>query len=174
MNKEKEIRLELCRLRGKICRGDESELWIWVIPNSLACSQRPLRDHYRFGGRNPLPAEARPEVERWVDRVVNAGFLAVISLLEEAQHERYYVRGGLNLHPGGLYGYFESRGLLVVRVPCADYQRPSEDQMKQVLDAFNRLPKPVLLHCSAAIDRTAPIAVYIYKSKERPDKLHRR
>ena len=162
---EQEIRGELSRLRKQIRSGDESELWIWVIPCRLACAQRPLRDHMQFGGRTPLPVEARPAVESWVDRVVDAGFRTVISLLEEAQHERHYIRGGLSLHPDGLYGYYESRGLWVATVPCTDCQRPSEDQMRQVLDAFRRLPKPVLLHCSAAIDRTAPVAAYICASE---------
>lgn len=165
MKKVQAIRKDLSRLREQIKRGDESEFWIWVIPGRLACAQRPLRDHMKFGGRDPLPAEARPEIERWVDRMVKDGFRSVISLLEEAQHKRYYVRGGIDLHPGGLYGYYEARGLQVETVPCTDYQRPSKGQKRQVLDAFRQLPKPVLLHCSAAIDRTAPIAVYICEAE---------
>jgi hypothetical protein len=42
----------------------ESELIVWVIPSALACSQRPLRDHPQFGGRSPLPPEAKLEVVR--------------------------------------------------------------------------------------------------------------
>ena len=165
MKREQEITGELRRLREQVHSGNESELWIWVIPCRLACAQRPLRDHVQFGGRTPLPAEARLAVERWVDRAVDAGFRAVISLLAEAQHERYYIRGGISLHPGGLYGYYESRGLQVANIPCTDFQRPSEYQMRQVWDSFRRLPKPVLLHCSAAIDRTAPVAAYICESE---------
>jgi hypothetical protein len=164
MKREREIRGELSRLRERIRNGDDAEPWAWVIPCRLACAQRPLRDHMKFGGRTPLTVEARLAVERWVNHMLNAGFQSVISLLEEAQHERYYIRGGINLHPGGLYGYYESCGLQVVAVPCTDYQRPPEHQMRQVLDAFHRLPKPVLLHCSAAIDRTAPVAAYICES----------
>ena len=33
--------------------------------------------------------------------------------------------------------------------------------MQKVLKAFDVLPKPVLLHCSAGMDRTAPVAAYI-------------
>jgi len=161
VNRTQEIRDELRRLREQIGRGDESELWIWAIAGCLACSQRPLRDHIKFGGRTPLPDNARGEVVRWVDRVVEAGFRSVISLLEEAQHDRYYVRGGINLHPCGLYGYYKSRGLRVKTFPCTDYRPPSEERMRRILDAFRRIPKPVLLHCSAGIDRTAPVAAYI-------------
>jgi len=42
-----------------------------------------------------------------------------------------------------------------------DYRRPPEGAMQEVDRAFNELPKPVLLRCSAAIDRTAPVAAYI-------------
>lgn len=162
----KDIREELQRIRRQLRQGDESEIWIWVIRKRLACAQRPLRDHPKFGGRNPLPTEARCLIEAWVDRILEAGFQAVISLLEEAQLERYYVRGGLGLHPDGLLGYYRCRGLEVVHIPCSDYQRPSDDQMHQALEAFFCLPKPILLHCSAGIDRTSPVAAYLCKHDE--------
>lgn len=93
------IQAELSRLRTKISSGDETELWMWVLPQQLACAQRPLRDLLPYGGRTPLPLEARPLVQAWVQRVLAGGFRSIISLLEEAQLDRYYVRGGLNLHP---------------------------------------------------------------------------
>lgn len=160
------IRNELRRLRQQIGAGDESELWVWAVPRRLACAQRPLRDHPRFGGRTPLPREARPFVESWVDRVVESGFQSVISLLEVAQLDRYYARGGIDIHPHGLLGYYEARGLNVASIPCTDYQRPTDEQLRQALDAFRRLPKPALLHCSAGIDRTAPVAAYICECDE--------
>jgi len=159
---ERCIRNDLKRLRKRIKDGDESKLAIWVIPGELACSQRPLRDHPRFGGRTPLPPEARPLVAAWVDWMINEFRIkSVICLLEETQLDRYYVRGGLGLDERGLLGYYESRGLEVRHFPMIDYQRPAEDQMRQVLAAFDELPKPVLLHCSAAIDRTTPVAAFI-------------
>jgi hypothetical protein len=163
------IQSELRRIRRQLRSGDESEVWICVIPGRLACAQRPLRDHPEFGGRRPLPPAARPLVESWVGRVVEAGFRSVISLLEVAQLDRYYVRGGINLHPHGLLGYYESRGLSLESIPCIDYQRPTDAQMSQVLKAFRRLPKPVLLHCSAGIDRTAPVAAFLWEKDERAD-----
>jgi hypothetical protein len=85
----------------------------------------------------------------------------VISLLEIAQLERHYVRGGLDLHPEGLLGYYRSHGLAVESVPCTDYQSSTAEQKQEVLSTFRHLPGPVLLHCSAAIDRTAPVAGFI-------------
>ena len=162
----KTIRSGLERIRAQIYGGDEAEIWIWVIPERLACAQRPLRDNPRFGGGPgrrppPLPPEARPFAEAWVDRVIQAGFRSVISLLEVAQLEHHYVGGGLNLHPEGLLGYYRSRGLVVESIPCTDYQTPTVLQKQQVLDAFQRLPKPVLLHCSAGIDRSSPAAAFL-------------
>lgn len=160
------IQRELWSIRRQLRAGDESEMWIWVIPGSLACAQRPLRDHPEFGGRSPLPPAARPLVESWVDRVLEAGFRSVLSLLDVTQLDRYYVRGGINLHPHGLLGYYESRGINVESIPCTDYQRPTDTQMGQVLAAFRRLPKPVLLHCSAGIDRTALVAAFLWRENE--------
>lgn len=156
------IRTELSRLRFQVGASNESELWIWVLSMQLACAQRPLRDLPPYAGRTPLPIEAKPLVQAWVHRVVTGGFRSVISLLEEAQLDRYYVRGGLNLHPHGLLGYYESQGLQVKNLPCTDYQRPPKERMAQALDAFHHMPHPILLHCSAGIDRTAPVAEYIF------------
>lgn len=158
---ERRIRDELWLIREKISEGDESEIVVWAIEGQLACSQRPLRDHPDFGGRDPLPPAARPLVIDWVERMKQLGIRSVICLLEDRQLDRYYVRGGLNLHERGLLGYYESQGLEVRRFPATDYQRPQEALMRLVLEAFDALPKPVLLHCSAAIDRTAPVAAFV-------------
>lgn len=162
----KQIRSELKRIREQIYQRDESEIWIWVIPDRLACAQRPLRDNPQFGGGPgkhppPLPPEARPLVEGWVDRIIEGGFRSVISLLEVAQLQRHYVRGGIILHPDGLLGYYRSRGLLVESIPCTDYKTPTAERLCRVLEAYQLLPGPVLLHCSAGIDRTAPVAAFL-------------
>ena len=133
-----DLRRELNRIRGQIKRGDESELIIWVIPSVLACSQRPLRDHPQFGGYNPLPPEARHEVVGWVRRVKALGIRSIVCLLEPRQLDRYYIRGGLNLHPGGLLGYYEECGFNVAHFPLTDYQRPTNTVMNQVLQEFKR------------------------------------
>ena len=158
---ERGIRSKLEWIRNQICSGHESEIAVWVIPGKLACSQRPLRYDPRFGGRKPLPPEAKPLVIKWVERVKEMGIRSIICLLEDRQLDRYYVRGGLGLHEGGLLSYYESKGFQVQHFPMMDYQRPREEEMQKVLKAFNELPKPVLLHCSASIDRTTPVAAFI-------------
>jgi len=103
---EHHIRHELQRIRDQIRAGNESEIVVWIIPNELACSQRPLRDDPSFGGRTPLPPEAKPLVIKWVKRIKEIGIRSIICLLEKQQLARYYVRGGLDLHPCGLLGYY--------------------------------------------------------------------
>jgi hypothetical protein len=158
---EQRLRAQLWRVRQQVSAGNESDIVVWALPKQLACSQRPLRDHPIYGGRSPLPPEARALVLNWVERIKNLGIRSIISLLEDAQLERYYIRGGLDLHPCGLLGYYRSQRLEVRHFPLTDYQRPPEADMELVLQAFDELPKPVLLQCSAAIDRTVPVAAYI-------------
>src|SRR5205809_460260 len=60
------IRQELATLRRRLQDGDESELIVWIIPRQLACSQRPLRYHKRFGGSaRTLTPDAAPHVAEW-------------------------------------------------------------------------------------------------------------
>ena len=48
------------------------------------------------------------------------------------------------------------------KLPLSKDVKYSENyQMIEVGEAFDALPKPVLLHCSAGIDRTAPVAAYL-------------
>ena len=170
---EKRIRACLERLRRQLCEADNSEILCWVIPDVLASSQRPLRDHpvyapCRGGVRPPpLPPEARPLVVEWVQRILDSGIQSVICLLEPAQLEKYYVRGGLDLPGGGLLEYYRLRGLEVTHIPTTDYQRPRVTAMKKVLNAFDQLPRAVLLHCSAAIDRTTPVAAFLLDERGR-------
>ena len=43
------------------------------------------------------------------------------------------------------------------------------DERHEALQAFDNLPKPVLLHCSAGIDRSSPVAAFIFvNSAEEP------
>jgi len=168
---EKWIRGCLEQLRRQLCAGNNSKILCWVIPGVLACSQRPLRDHPVYspcssGFRpQPLPPEASTLVVEWVQKILDAGIKSVICLLEPAQLKKYYVQGGLNLPSGGLLEYYQHRGLDVRHVPTTDYQRPSAVVMQLVLTAFDLLPQPVLLHCSAAIDRTTPVAAFLFKER---------
>ncbi len=167
----KEIQAKLRQLGDQLRGGNDSAIMVWLLDGTLACSHRPLRYHPDFGVhpsrcrcgscRNSLPPEAKQLVVDWVERAKFEGVRSIISLLEDDQHQKYYLRGSLGLHPEGLFGYYRMQGFNFCHLPMTDFQTPSKSQMETVLKAFERLPKPVLLQCSAGIDRTSPVAAYI-------------
>lgn len=88
--KANEIRAALRSLGARLDRGDESELFVWVIPDALACAHRPLRHHQEFGGsRRDLPPGATGAVVRWVDRILEAGFHSIICLMHHKEVAHY-------------------------------------------------------------------------------------
>jgi len=85
---------------------------------------------------------------------------SIVCLLNE-QHLKLY--GAV---PGGLLQAYRDAGFEFGHVPVADHQWPplSCTELKAVEKHFNELTKPVLIHCSAGIDRTGA-AVRHLKSK---------
>lgn len=172
-NLAKQIRAELWQARERLGRDPQANPLTWPIPCHLACSQRPLRDHpnQRFGGSGkPLPPEAGPEVIAWVQRVRDLGIRSVICLMHPKEL-RYYE--GLQDMPGGLLDLYRSHGLEVRHIEWADPAHARTEEAREALRnrvreikleayaAYRRLARPVLLHCSAGIDRSAPVAAYI-------------
>jgi protein tyrosine phosphatase (PTP) superfamily phosphohydrolase (DUF442 family) len=123
----------------------------WVIPGRLARSSRP-----GFGGPNPTDVDPT-EVETWLDRAGAQGIRSVLCLLDERQLG-YYPR-----LPGGLLETYRRAGLEVVSLPVPDMQTPpiSESELPRVKEAFRELPEPLLIHCSAGLDRTGAAVEYL-------------
>jgi hypothetical protein len=46
-------------------------------------------------------------------------------------------------------------------------QSKREQVCQEALEAYGRLPKPVLLMCSAGIDRSAPVAAFIWRNRSK-------
>jgi hypothetical protein len=170
------IRRELQEIGARIRAGDDSKLLLWVIPNELACAQRPLRYDPQFGGSGiALPPEAEPVVVAWLARIKAEGIRSIISLMHPKELKHY---DALKLDPGGLLGFYRANRFEVAHFPWADpaHAKNAEErahlkgQIQEIkikaLEAFKRLPKPVLLHCSAGIDRSSPVAAFI--SSKRP------
>lgn len=79
----------------------------------------------------------------------------------------------LKLHGDGLLGFLRGTGFVVAHVPALDpahgttheereARRAAVERLKpQAKAQFDRLPKPVAIFCSAGIDRSTPIALYI-------------
>ena len=123
----------------------------WVIPGRLARSSRP-----GFGGTNP--AEVDPaDVEAWLDEARAQGIRSILCLLDERQLG-YYRRV-----PGGLLETYRRAGMAASSVPVTDLQTPPipPADLPRVWRAFRELPPPLLIHCSAGIDRTGAAVAYL-------------
>jgi hypothetical protein len=157
------IRAAMVDLAGELQSDPGSLPLRWILPGLLACGPRPLRYHPTYGERSPLPSEAWPLVLDWIEQIRGEGIRSMLCLLEAARLQRYY-GDQLGLHEHGLLGYCDDAGFEVVHQPLTDYQRPDDDQLDQALAAFKQLPKPVLVFCSAAIDRTPPVVAHLARS----------
>jgi hypothetical protein len=172
----KELQREMTKLGGRLDRGDESALFIEVIPGKLMCSYRPLRRDRVYGGpqRHP-PAEAAPLVSDWVRKIRTAGIESIICLMGPAEFG-HYTTVCSELGATDLINLYERHGLKVRPIPWNDPAypvkeggQPYEDKLLEVreesLQAFDELPKPVLLHCSSGIQRSSPVLAFVYSKR---------
>ncbi len=169
--KANEVRESLRALAERLRQGDDADLVVWVLQDKLACAHRPLRYHPEFGGSGlDLPPEATQAVQSWVNRIVAAGFRSVICLMHPKEVAHY---GELSLDAPDLLAFYRKNVLQVSHRPWEDPKhRPPGEQTSfeeelahirgQCLEDFDRLPKPILLHCSAGIDRSSPVAAYLW------------
>lgn len=125
----------------------------WVIKNQLARSSRP-----GYGGEYERGAASVIDIEYWVARVKKAGIKSIICLLAE-EHLVLYS----SALPSGLIRYYEDSGFFVAHIPVRDHQYPplTSEHLEQVWEAFQTLEKPVLVHCSAGVDRTGRAIEFI-------------
>jgi protein-tyrosine phosphatase len=113
----------------------------WVIDGILAKSSRP-------GHRSENVSI--DTVESWIEKAKNMEINSIICFLAERQLDFY---SGI---PSGLLEYYRKSGFEVLHLPEKDYLSPplSEETLKRAVSGFEELEKPVLIHCSAGIDRT--------------------
>ena len=114
----------------------------WVLPELLAKSPRP-----GYPGREGISKEV---VDEWIENVRAMGVRSVICFLSDHQLAFYS-----NL-PSGLIQYYRDADLEVAHIPEDDYKSPplSEEGVRESVAVFERLVKPVLVHCSAGLART--------------------
>ncbi len=171
--KANSLKQGLSDLGRKLDEGDESNLLLWVIHNNLAVAHRPLRHHPKFGGRGrSIPPEARSTLFQIIRRWKSCSIRGIICLMhpKELKHYDNIDFGALNLIELYLKEGFEVRHIpwddpAHRNITQGDFHRERMLISEKALKAFDELSKPVLLHCSAGIDRSSPVAAFIWKKK---------
>jgi len=114
----------------------------WVFKGLLARSSRP---------GYPETEVTCQTVESWVKHVRYQGIRTIICVLGQDELVAYYRQ-----LPRGLLYEYQEQGLEVEVIPLPDYSDPPVEaqQLTAVHKAYLRLPKPILIHCSAGMVRT--------------------
>lgn len=91
------------------------------------------------------------QVDQWLAKAKAAGVKTILCLLDESQLMLY-----AHLHPDGLLGLYRAAGFRVIHRPVKDHAAPPipTEIQKTVVWDYLRAEKPLLVHCSAGIDRT--------------------
>jgi hypothetical protein len=171
------MRLEIIKklkvLKSRLESGDDSEVLVWVLSDRLATAQRPLRHHPLYAGSGAvIPAEATSLVIEWAASIRANGIASIISFMHDRDLNCY---SELDLGATDINEFYELQGFKVQRIPWEDphhsktdpqtKRRKLEECRVEALKAFDLLPKPVLLQCSSGIDRSAPVAAWIWQQR---------
>ncbi|HMO94973.1 MAG TPA: tyrosine-protein phosphatase [Tepidiformaceae bacterium] len=132
----------------------------WVIEGLIATSPRP---GYRPGPEYTIHDDS---VDRWIEDVRRFGIRSVMCLIGNDQLWLYR-----KVTPEGLVERYRSSGLEVFHLPTLDQlTHPfTQAQYEEAWEAFQRLPKPVVVHCSAGMDRTGRVVRFLTERMSQGD-----
>ena len=132
----------------------------WVIEGVIARAQRP---------GYPLNRPSIETVHQWTTEVLAMGLRSVLCIIDSGQLKYYQEIG---LPDETLSHYYQRVGLAVSHIDVRDYKTPplSADELNLVWDEFNRLDKPIIVHCSAGRDRTGAALSHIVSKLGSPEK----
>jgi protein-tyrosine phosphatase len=156
-------------MRSALKAGRRRPILAWAVPDRLAVTQRPLRAHpIYWGSRRDYPREARSEIDAWIADLVEQGVRSVV-LLTSDKELRHYDPPTVDV--GGLRSLYHTAGLQTVHFPFDDpahdltakaaFGTAVDELATEIAHALRGLAPPAVLHCSAAIDRSPPIAARI-------------
>jgi protein tyrosine/serine phosphatase len=113
---------------------------------------RASRPGYPRGKDCPVPEKA---VLEWVEQVRESSVASILCLLDDRHLSMYADCAGGT----GLLEAYRQAGFVVGHVPVQDHKSPplSQVEMDQALEWIGSLPKQVLVHCSAGVDRTGAV-----------------
>jgi hypothetical protein len=173
LNRERYVKTVAAALRAEMSAalhaGDPLPRLAWAVPGTLAITQRPLRAHPTYGGTGrDYPPEARSEIDAWISALLRQGVKSVIVLTTCQELRRYDAPTAAD---GGLLALYSAAGLQVRHFPADDpahdltaraaFAAGVERLSIEVVKALRSLELPAVLHCSAAIDRSPPVAARI-------------
>ncbi|MHB0923983.1 MAG: protein-tyrosine phosphatase family protein [Bellilinea sp.] len=119
----------------------------------------------------PNPGSHQPsigDVENWIEAAKMVGIRTIICLLTDNQLEYY------SHLPNGLLDIYRESGFNVIHRPITDpvydsmgWQELAEN-LPRIYQDYLAADKPVLIHCSAGVDRSPKAAEYIVSQINKP------